>query len=128
VLGRRLNELRGGCVDPAALAITNRVSKSLADYGRRTTPWPRSKRYDRRGIDRHPGQSVEYVVADDDCAWAPSASDLHSRSPRNTTPTTTRRCSCGPARASSRRWGWDRTRIRRSLRDGRTVRLSTFVD
>jgi len=127
VLGRRLNELREGCVDPAALAITNRVSKSLADYGRRTHTVAALERYDRRGIDRHPGQSVEYVVADDD-SRGPERVRLALEEPSEYDADYYATLLVRACESVVSPLGWDRTRIRRSLRDGRTVRLSTFVD
>ncbi|MFC6766410.1 DNA polymerase domain-containing protein [Natrinema soli] len=127
VLGRRLNELREGRVDPAALAITKRVSKSLDDYGRRTHTVAALQRYERRGIDRHPGQSVEYVVADDD-SRGPERVRLALDTPSEYDADYYATLLVRACESVVSPLGWDRARIRNSLRDGRTVRLSTFVD
>ncbi|WP_226040592.1 type B DNA-directed DNA polymerase [Natrinema sp. DC36] len=127
VLGRRLNELREGRVDPAALAITKRVSKSLADYGRRTHTVAALQRYDRRGIDRHPDQSVEYVVTDDD-SRGPERVRLALEDPSEYDADYYATLLVRACESVVSPLGWDRARIRRSLRDGRAVRLSTFVD
>ncbi len=126
-LERQLAALRRGAVDPSTLVITTRASKALTDYDQRTRTVAALERYAYHGIDRHPGQAVAYVVADDDARGldrvrldfeAPSSYDADFYATR-----LLRACEdvLSPL-------GWDRTRIRRSLRDGRTVSLSTFVD
>ncbi len=127
VFGRRLTELRDGAVDPTDLAITNRVSRPLADYSRRTHTVAALQRYERRGIDRRPGQSVTYVVADDD-ARGPERVRLALEEPREYDADYYARLLGRACESVVSPLGWDRSRIRRSLRDGRTVRLSTFTD
>lgn len=127
VLGRRLRELRVGDVDPAALTVTKRVSRRLADYSQRTHTVAALQRYERRGIDRRPGQSVEYVVADDD-ARGPERVRLALEEPRAYDADYYATLLVRACESVVSPFGWDRSRIRRSLRDGRTVRLSTFTD
>ena len=64
-LSRALSRLRRGDVDPAELVITKRVSKSLDQYTQRTQTVAALRRADHLGLDRHPGEDVEYVVVDD---------------------------------------------------------------
>ncbi|WP_254763195.1 type B DNA-directed DNA polymerase [Natrinema marinum] len=127
VLGRRLAELRDGAVDPSALEITKRVSKPLAEYGRRTHTVAALRRYERRGIDRRPGQSVTYVVVDDD-ARGPERVRLAVAEPCEYDADYYARLLVRACESVVSPLGWDRARIRRSLRDGRSVRLSTFTD
>ncbi|QLK25170.1 hypothetical protein HYG81_13855 [Natrinema zhouii] len=82
---RRTSDQYGGA---AALAITKRVSKSLVDYGQRTHIVAALERYERRGIDCHPDQSVEYVVTDDDSRGSERVR-LALEAPQSTTLTTT---------------------------------------
>ncbi|WP_226005508.1 type B DNA-directed DNA polymerase [Natrinema salinisoli] len=127
VLGRRLTDLREGAVEPADLEITKRVSKRLADYSQRTHTTAALRRYERRGIDRHPGQSVEYVVTDDD-ARGPERVRLGLEEPRTYDADYYATLLVRACESVVSPLGWDERRIRRSLRDGRTVRLSTFVE
>ncbi|SER73523.1 type B DNA-directed DNA polymerase [Natrinema salaciae] len=127
VLGRRLTDLRSGAVEPTALAITKRVSKPLGAYYQRTHTTAALRRYERRGIDRHPGQSVEYVVVDDD-ARGPERVRLLLEEPRGYDADYYATLLVRACESVVSPLGWDRARIRRSLRDGRTVRLSTFTD
>ncbi|WP_440769955.1 type B DNA-directed DNA polymerase [Natronorubrum sp. DTA28] len=127
VLERRLGSLRRGDVDPSALEITTRVSKPLPAYRKRTRTVAALERYERRGIDRQPGQSVRYVVADDD-ARGPErvrlpfeAGDEYDTDYYATQLVRACESVLSPL-------GWDRSRIRRALRDGRLLELSAFVD
>jgi DNA polymerase I len=65
-LARPLSRLRRGDVEPTELVITKRVSKSLDQYTQRTQTVAALRRADHLGLDRHPGEDVEYVVVDDD--------------------------------------------------------------
>ena len=66
VLAQFLQRLDAGRVDPAALAVTNRVSKEPGEYARYTRSTAALDRADDAGIDVEPGQSVDYVVVDDE--------------------------------------------------------------
>ncbi|ELY42852.1 type B DNA-directed DNA polymerase [Natronorubrum tibetense] len=127
VLERRLGSLRRGDVDLSTLEITTRVSKPLSAYRKRTRTVAALERYERRGINRQPGQSVRYVVADDDArgpervrlpfeAGGEYDTDFYASQ-------LVRACESVLSPL-----GWDRTRIRRALRDGRLLELSAFVD
>jgi len=65
-LERFLTEVESGAVDPAELTIETRVSKRRAAYDRDTRTTAALERAGAAGIDVHPGQSVGYVVVDDD--------------------------------------------------------------
>ena len=61
-----IEEVRGGDVDPAELAITNRVSKRVEAYTQTTKNVAALERASDLGLDKHPGQDIEYVVVDDE--------------------------------------------------------------
>ncbi|WP_265110199.1 DNA polymerase domain-containing protein [Halosolutus halophilus] len=126
VLDRRLGELRRGAVDPTALEITNRVSKSLEAYRQRTHTVAALRRYDRHGIDRRPGQSVRYVVVDDD-ARGPERVRLPFEDPSTYDPGYYAAALVRACESVVSPLGWDRARIRDYLRDGTPVRLSSFA-
>jgi DNA polymerase I len=65
-LRRDLASLRAGDVDPANLVVKKRASKPPSEYRQATRTVAALRRYQAHGIDRHPGQSVEYVVTNDD--------------------------------------------------------------
>ncbi|RQG95306.1 DNA polymerase domain-containing protein [Natrarchaeobius oligotrophus] len=127
VLGRRLRELRSGAVDPANLEITKRISRSLEAYSQRTHTVAALERYDRRGIDRRPGQSVRYVVVDDEARGSERVrlpfEGIRTYDEDWYATSVIRACESVVSPL-----GWDRRRIRTFLRDGRTPRLSTFVE
>jgi DNA polymerase I len=64
-LHRGLCRLERGDVPAEELVVTKRVSKRLEDYRQRTQTVAALERATAQGLDRHPGQSVEYVVVDD---------------------------------------------------------------
>ena len=127
VLERRLGSLRRGDVDLSTLEITTRVSKPLSAYRKRTRTVAALERYERRGINRQPGQSVRYVVADDD-ARGPERVRLpfEAGGEYDTDYYASQLVRACESVLSA--LGWDRTRIRRALRDGRLLELSAFVD
>ncbi|TYT61406.1 DNA polymerase domain-containing protein [Natrialba swarupiae] len=124
-LDRRLGELRTGSVDPRDLVVTNRVSKPLEAYDRRTRSAAALERYESKGLERSPGQSVRYVVVDDDTTGAervrlpfeePTAYDREWYATA-----VVRACESVVSP-----FGWDRRRIRSTRQDGQTVSLTTF--
>ncbi|SDK00571.1 type B DNA-directed DNA polymerase [Natronorubrum texcoconense] len=127
VLERRLSSLRGGDVDPSALEITTRVSKPLSAYRKRTRTVAALERYERRGIDRQPGQSVRYVVADDD-ASGPERVRLSFEAGGEYDVDYYATQLVRACESVLSPLGWDRSRIRRALHDGRLLELSAFVD
>ncbi|WP_181686923.1 type B DNA-directed DNA polymerase [Halorhabdus salina] len=65
-LVRHLATLNRGDVATADLQITQRVSKSADEYECASRAKAALERAEEVGLDRHPGQSVSYVVIDDD--------------------------------------------------------------
>ncbi|MUV89089.1 type B DNA-directed DNA polymerase [Halapricum sp. CBA1109] len=65
-LGRHLRQLRHGDVPPSDLTITTRVSKHSGEYTHRTRSVAALERAADHGIDVSPGESVAFVVANDD--------------------------------------------------------------
>ncbi len=126
VLEKRIGALRRGAVDSDRLVHTKRVSRRLEAYSQRTQTVAALERYERHGIDRHPGQSVEYVVTDDDADTLERVrlafEDCSSVDADYYAMLLVRACESVVSPL-----GWDRRRIREHLRDGRTVRLSTFM-
>ncbi|GAB7011740.1 type B DNA-directed DNA polymerase [Halolamina salina] len=61
-----IEELRTGDVDPTRLAITNRVSKRVEEYTQTTKNVAALERASDLGLEKNPGQDVEYVVVDDE--------------------------------------------------------------
>ena len=171
-LGRQLGRLERGAVDPADLVITKRVSKPLAAYTQATHTVAALERYRAIEVPKAPGQSVEYVVVNDDARrtaervrlaiedWPKAGNDESGDSSDGVRDDSSDGESgdssdsgsedTGASRPSADRLpydadyyarllvraaesvvsplGWDRTRIRRYLADGRTVSLSAFVD
>ncbi|OYR37995.1 DNA polymerase I [Halorubrum sp. Ib24] len=70
VLRRRLQELRGGEVDPSKLVVDNRLSKDVDDYSMETLTVAALKRTQIEGAGVAPGQTVRYVVVDADARGA----------------------------------------------------------
>ncbi|WP_458209274.1 type B DNA-directed DNA polymerase [Haladaptatus sp. NG-SE-30] len=66
VLRSWLDHLQRGAIDPADLVITNRVSKPREEYTRSTRSVAALDRAAALGFERAPGQSVSYVVVDDE--------------------------------------------------------------
>ncbi|MFC6716787.1 DNA polymerase domain-containing protein [Natrialbaceae archaeon GCM10025810] len=140
VLRRRLADLREGAIDPAELVITSRASRRLSEYRQRTRTVAALQRYERHGVDRHPGQSVEYVVVDDERRGPERvrlAFELEGAGDGAAAFDAPRRAydadfyadllirACESVVSPL---GWTRRRIRRYLRDGHAVRLSTFAE
>ncbi|TYL36380.1 DNA polymerase I [Natronococcus pandeyae] len=66
VLQRRLTELRRSAVDPQELVVDNRVSKRRDAYSRATRNAAALERAAADGIEKYPGESLAYVVTDDE--------------------------------------------------------------
>ncbi|WP_323191705.1 type B DNA-directed DNA polymerase [Halostella sp. PRR32] len=66
VLAQYLQRLDAERVDPADLAVSNRVSKEPGEYAHYTHSTAAVERADDAGLDVEPGQSVDYVVVDDE--------------------------------------------------------------
>ncbi|WP_458208691.1 DNA polymerase domain-containing protein [Haladaptatus sp. NG-SE-30] len=61
-----VDRLERGAVDSSELVITNRISKKKEDYTQSTRSVAALERAADLGLVRSPGQSVSYVVVDDD--------------------------------------------------------------
>ncbi|MFB6270117.1 MAG: type B DNA-directed DNA polymerase [Halobacterium sp.] len=125
-LQRDLQALRDGSVDPADLAVTRRVSKPRGEYRHETRAVAARRRYDAHGIDRHPGQSVEYVVVDDDAdgrqrvrlPFEDGAADYDADHYADRL--------LRAAESVVSPFGWNRSRAERELRSTRDAALSSF--
>ncbi|WP_336037941.1 type B DNA-directed DNA polymerase [Halobacterium yunchengense] len=125
-LQRDLRALHGGGVDPADLAVTRRVSKPQGEYRRETRAVAARRRYDAHGVDRHPGQSVEFVVVDDDAdgrhrvrlPFEDGAGDYDADHYADRL--------LRAAETVLSPFGWSRARVERELRSTRDASLSSF--
>ncbi|WP_129113174.1 type B DNA-directed DNA polymerase [Halegenticoccus tardaugens] len=61
-----VERLRRGTVDPTDLLVDNRVSKRVDEYSRYTRNAAALERADGQGLSRRPGETVSYVVVDDE--------------------------------------------------------------
>jgi DNA polymerase I len=122
-----LARLRRGDVPVDDLAIRQRVSKPAGAYQQSTRAKAALQRAEQLGLERHPGQSVEYVIVDDtrdgprrvrlafedgDDYDADCYADRLLRA-------------CASVVATL---GWDEQRVRRTLRQTRDATLSSFGD
>ena len=141
-LERRLGELRRGAVDPADLLVTKRVSKELGEYRQRTHTVAALQRYDRHDVPRRPGQSVHYLVADDDATRNAervrlgfelddgAVDEAVTAVPRDPPYDVEHYAELLVRAAESvcSPLGWDAARIRRAVADGEPTTLSAFAD
>jgi len=119
--------LRRGAVPSSDLALRQRVSKRADEYTQATRGKAALERASALGLARHPGQSVEYVVVDDDLS-GPERVRLafeggHEYDAAFYDDRLVRACESvvGPL-------DWDEHQIRRYLRGERDARLSSFAD
>jgi DNA polymerase I len=124
-LSRDLATLRAGEVAPADLVVTRRASKPAGEYARETRTVAALRRYEAHGVERHPGQSVEYVVVDDDADGRrrvrlpfEDCADYDTDHYAD--------CLVRAAATVLSPFGWDRSRVERELRGTRDVTLSSF--
>jgi len=120
-----LATLRRGDVDSDRLAIRQRVSKQASEYTQATRGKAALERSASLGLERHPGQSVDYVVVDDDLDGRERVrlafEDGEGYDAEFYSDRLVRACASvvGPL-------GWDEERVRRHLRDERDATLSAF--
>ncbi|WP_435063114.1 type B DNA-directed DNA polymerase [Halobaculum sp. EA56] len=125
VLARRLRDLRTGGVDPADLTIRTRASKDPEGYDRDTLTAAALDRYERAGVDRAAGQSVAYVVVDDDARGAGRVR-LAFEEPDGYDAAFYRERLIRAAASVTSPFGSDRDDVEAFLGDGRDARLSAF--
>jgi DNA polymerase I len=119
-----LARLRRGDVDPDDLVCRARMSQHLEDYAHETRTVAALRRARDAGMDRSPGQSVRYVVVDDEATGRPRV-----RLPFEATEYDTDFYTDLLLRATesvTAPLGWERDRIERYLRDDRNARLTAF--
>jgi len=124
-LPRHLAALRRGDVSTERLAITQRVTRRREEYRGATRGRAVLERLHRLGRERHPGQSVSYVVADDDrdgparvrlAFEDDDAVDCDFYAERLVS-------ACASVVSPL---GWDAARVRRALREDRDATLAAF--
>jgi len=122
-----LAALRRGDVESDRLAIRQRVSKRASEYTQATRSRAASERAAALGLDRQPGQSVDYVVVDDDREGPERVrltfEECEGYDTAFYAERLIRACASvvGPL-------GWDEDRVRRYLRDERDATLSAFTE
>ena len=57
-------QMKKGLLRPTKLAITRKISRAPNSYKSNTRSAVAAKQLQRRGIDLHPGQQIEYVITD----------------------------------------------------------------
>jgi DNA polymerase I len=124
-LRSHLSTLETGNVAPARLALTNRVSKRLGEYSQDTRNAAALERSAALGLERFPGQDVQYVVVDD----GKSSRERVRLLPEN--PTTYDRAfyrdrTMRAARSVLSPLGWDRDRIETHLAERMDGHLGAF--
>jgi len=77
-----IEQLQAGEVPPEQLAIRNRVSKRVEEYTQTTKNVAALERAADLGLDKHPGQDVEYVVVDDEKSGRARVALLHEEPSR----------------------------------------------
>jgi DNA polymerase I len=119
-----LARLRRGDVDPLDLVCRARISQPLESYDQETHTVAALRRARDAGMDRAPGQTVRYVVADDEASGR-----ARVRLPFEATGYDTAFYADQLLRATesvTAPLGWERDRIERYLRDDRNARLTAF--
>ncbi|MEF8852439.1 MAG: type B DNA-directed DNA polymerase [Haloarculaceae archaeon] len=125
-LQTHLARLRRGTVPAADLAVRQRVSKRPGEYTRATRARAALERARSLGLERHPGQSVEYVVVDDDRSGPERVrlafEDGTAYDPDFYADRLVRACESVLSPL-----GWDESRVRRYLAAERDATLSSFT-
>jgi len=123
-LQRALVRLRSGAVATDDLVVETRASRSRDAYDQRTRTVAALEQYAAAGIERHPGQHVRYVVTDDDRRDRGRVTLPWNASEYDTAFYETLLVRACESVVSP--LGWDRSRIRQYLADGRDLRPSAF--
>jgi DNA polymerase I len=112
-------------VDPSRLVITNRVSKRVEEYAQATRNVAALERAEARGLEKFPGQDVEYVVVDD-AKSSRERVQLAHENPDTYDPGFYRERAIRAAESVVSPLGWDRERIREYLSETSATALSAF--
>jgi len=119
--------LRRGAIASEDLAIRQRVSKRADEYTQATRSKAALERAQSLGLERHPGQSVEYVVVDDDRSGPErvrlALEDGGEYDAGFYDDRLVRACESVLSPL-----GWDEQRVRRYLRGERDATLASFGD
>ncbi|MFB6145487.1 MAG: type B DNA-directed DNA polymerase [Candidatus Nanohaloarchaea archaeon] len=126
VLKKQLVELNSGGIKPEDLVISKRATKSLEEYQQNNRTVAALKRYRDHGIEKGPGEDVEYVVVDDnrkdrDRVRLPFE-DIDRYDEEFYTDQLIR-----ATESILSPLGWKRDRIRAYLRNSNTVGIQAFV-
>lgn len=122
---RHSRALHAGAVPADALVCTTRVSKPLEAYQQETVAVAALRRTNQQGMPKQPGQSVQYVVVDDDASGkervrlAVEAEDDYDAAYYEEHLLRAAESVVSPL-------GWDRERIDRYRRNSRDVRLTAY--
>jgi DNA polymerase I len=122
-----LERLHAGVVPISELVERRRVSRPLEGYTRHTRTVAALERARDQGLAVHPGQTVEYVVVDDEASTrervALAHEDVESYDPAHY-----ERLLVRAVESVLSPLGWDRAAIRRALSGTRAPELTAFVD
>ena len=120
-----IDRLHAGTVPPAALVITNRVSKGLDEYSQRTRNVAALERAQAQGLSVHPGQDVRYVVVDGTKASRERVVLAHEDPERYDVDYYEEEL-IGAVESLLAPVGWDRARIREAVAETTTPTLSAY--
>jgi DNA polymerase I len=125
-LGRHLRRLRTGDVPAEKLLILKRATKAAEDYDRDTHVAGALRRAKDQGVAYQAGQSIRYVVTDDDARRPAHGVRLDFEVLDGYDPDYYERELLRAAESIVSPLGWTETEIRRRLRDTDDVSLAAF--
>jgi DNA polymerase I len=124
-LSRGIRRLQPQAIDPAQLTIRKRVSKPLAAYDQQSQTVAALERAAQQGLDRQPGQDIEYLVVDDSRRSSGRVRLAHETlAEYDSTFYTELAMRAGETVLSP--LGWDRDRIEQYLADTTTQSLESY--
>ena len=126
-LARAVSQLKRGAVPAEELVITTRVSKARTEYTQQTQTVAALERAARQGLDRHPGEDVQYVVVDDSRRSHAQVALAHE-SPTTYDSDYYAEVACRAAHSIVAPLGWGRRRLERALEGTAVQQLSAFTE